>query len=375
MNSSERLRATYGFKPVDHLFRKEFESESGRAFIPSVEQEWQAQGMPADRDAWSLFGFDPPAEHYVQSGSVPRSEAPLLPSYERRVIEDLGQYQIIRDEMGRLQKTFKTREYYMPQFLRTAVASRGDWEEDVKPRLDPRTPERWSKFEEDIAEARRAAQQGLLLIERVVGGYMYLRALLGSEGLLYAFHDTPDLVHDMMRQWATLVDAVLEKIQARVELDTIKGGDDICYKSGLLISPRMFREFLLPYYQEVYSKARQRQTKRLFVLIDSDGYLPPAIPLYREAGVDIIRPFEVAAGCDVVEIGEEYPDLVIEGGIDKRVLAAGKEAIDAYLHSVLPPMLARGGYIPTCDHHVPLNVSYENYLYYRRRICELDHFV
>ena len=36
-------------------------------------------------------------------------------------------------------------------------------------------------------------------------------------------------------------------------------------------------------------------------------------------------------------------------------------------------MKARGGYIPTCDHGVPDNVSYANYLHYRRRMCEMDH--
>jgi hypothetical protein len=36
-------------------------------------------------------------------------------------------------------------------------------------------------------------------------------------------------------------------------------------------------------------------------------------------------------------------------------------------------MLERGGYIPTCDHGVPDNVSLESYLHYRRRMCELDH--
>jgi hypothetical protein len=39
----------------------------------------------------------------------------------------------------------------------------------------------------------------------------------------------------------------------------------------------------------------------------------------------------------------------------------------------LSAMRDRGGYIPTCDHGVPDDVSYENYLYYRRRLCELDH--
>jgi hypothetical protein len=72
-----------------------------------------------------------------------------------------------------------------------------------------------------------------------------------------------------------------------------------------------------------------------------------------------------------VELGQQYPDLVMSGGIDKRVLSRTKQEIDTYLERVLPPMRARGGYIPTCDHGVPEEVSYENYLHYRKRCVEI----
>ena len=83
-----------------------------------------------------------------------------------------------------------------------------------------------------------------------------------------------------------------------------------------------------------------------------------------------MSPFEVAAGCDVVEIGRQFSDLAIFGGIDKRVLAQGREAIDEFLEDILPSMRERGGYIPTCDHGVPEEVLYEDYLYYRQRCVE-----
>ena len=66
-----------------------------------------------------------------------------------------------------------------------------------------------------------------------------------------------------------------------------------------------------------------------------------------------------------------YPGLVMFGGIDKRVLADSKKAIDAHLERILPPMRERGGYIPTCDHGVPEEVTLDNYLHYRKRCVEL----
>ena len=79
-------------------------------------------------------------------------------------------------------------------------------------------------------------------------------------------------------------------------------------------------------------------------------------------------PFEVASGCDVVRTGRDYPALLLSGGIDKRILAEGKTAIDREIDRVMPAMQKRGGYIPTCDHGVPEEVSFENYMHYRRRM-------
>ena len=97
------------------------------------------------------------------------------------------------------------------------------------------------------------------------------------------------------------------------------------------------------------------------------------MPLYMEVGLEDMYPWEVASGCDVVAIGRRWPRLVMMGGIDKRILAQDKHAIERHLQDIVPPMRERGGYIPTCDHGVPPDVSLENYLYYRRRLCELDH--
>ncbi|MDA0321868.1 MAG: hypothetical protein O2923_04025 [Verrucomicrobia bacterium] len=97
------------------------------------------------------------------------------------------------------------------------------------------------------------------------------------------------------------------------------------------------KEFLFPYYQQLINNVKSRQIDRsrhLYVHIDTDGRAMPVIPLYQEAiGMDMMDPFEVASGCDVVAIGS--------------------------------------GYTPTCDHGVPEEVPYENYLHYRKRCVEL----
>jgi hypothetical protein len=52
--------------------------------------------------------------------------------------------------------------------------------------------------------------------------------------------------------------------------------------------------------------------------------------------MDYMSPFEVASGCDVVEVGKRYPGLLIRGGIDKRILSQGKDKIDREIERILP---------------------------------------
>jgi len=153
--------------------------------------------------------------------------------------------------------------------------------------------------------------------------------------------------------------------------DGVLSKQDMCYKTASIISPKHFREFMVPRYQRITALMRKHGVQ--VILVDSDGHVDELIPLWLEGGLSGVYPFEVAAGEDVVAVRKQYPRLHIWGGIDKRVLAQDKRAIEAELYAKVPFMLERGGYIPGIDHAVPHDVSYENWLYYREvlhRICE-----
>jgi len=84
----------------------------------------------------------------------------------------------------------------MPEYVDHPVKDKATWERDVKWRLDPEAPGRFDGRDEHIARARAAAARGEMIVANMIGGYMYLRSLIGPEDLLYAFVDQPDLIHD-----------------------------------------------------------------------------------------------------------------------------------------------------------------------------------
>ncbi len=361
---ARKLRDAYARTPGAPLYQREF----GYYCI----DRWKRDGMPADVPLAQLFQYDPPGQHRL--GGLGWCEAAFIPVFEDKVIEDRGDCEVVQDYAGRHVLFFRGRRSgFMPEYLDHPVKDMATWEKNCRWRLDPDAPGRFAGLDEAMAKAQAAAAEGMIITQCLIGGYMYLRSLIGPADLLYAFCDQPKLIHACMETWLQLAEAVIAKHQAHVTLDEVFLAEDICFNHGPLISPAMMREFLLPYYQTLIAGIRARQIDRsrhLYVQIDTDGFANPTIPIYRELGMDIMSPFEVASNCDVVEIGREYPDLALFGGIDKRVLATTPAEIDRMVDRILPAMRARGGYIPTCDHGVPEEVSYSNYLHYRKRCQE-----
>ncbi|MDR2516266.1 MAG: uroporphyrinogen decarboxylase family protein [Spirochaetaceae bacterium] len=365
---AQKMRDFYAHKPDAPVYQQEF------GFY--VLDRWKAEGHigadAAESNLGGLFGYDPPGKYFL--GNLGWCEAGFTPLFEEKVLEDQGNYELVQDFAGRGVKYFRGRRNgFMPEYVDHPVKDQKSWEEKCLWRMDPTNPDRLPAIQKTLAEAKTAAAEGQIICANLVGGYMYLRSLIGPVELLYLFYDDPRLIHRCMEAWFRLADTVYARMQEEIVFDEVFIGEDICYNHGLLISSDMIREFLFPYYQQLLSNVKGRQrdkTRTLHFQVDTDGFSDAAISLYRELGMDYLSPFEAASGCDVIRTAGEYPGLLIRGGFDKRILAAGKDAIDREVDRIMPVMKKRGGYIPTCDHGVPEEVSFENYLHYRRRMLE-----
>ncbi|GAJ08957.1 unnamed protein product, partial [marine sediment metagenome] len=179
----------------------------------------------------------------------------------------------------------------------------------------------------------------------------------------YMFYDNPGLIEDMMEQVLYLETEVIKRTLKDIKIQLATFWEDMAYKAGPLISPAMVRKFMMPRYKKITDLLHSYGVDVIF--LDSDGNLNELVPLWLEVGINYIWPFEVAAHNDIVALRKKYGnDLIIGGGIDKRALAKGKEAIREEVMSKVPFLLETGGYFPSLDHGVPPDVTFENYCYY-----------
>jgi uroporphyrinogen-III decarboxylase len=192
---------------------------------------------------------------------------------------------------------------------------------------------------------------------------------VGVQKLCLLFYDDPPFLEEMMEANADFIIAMMSQILDVIEIDAFIFWEDMGYKAGPLVSPRMARQYMLPRYRRVVDFLHGRGVK--YIGLDSDGQIDSLIPVWLEAGLNFLYPFEVQAGMDVLEVRRKYgKDLRIWGGVDKRALAIGPAAIEAELRRV-QPLIQEGGYIPHTDHSCPPDISFENYGYYMRRLSEI----
>ena len=166
---------------------------------------------------------------------------------------------------------------------------------------------------------------------------------------------------------ADLLIAMMSQILDVIDIDAFGFWEDMAYNHAPLISPAAVRRFMLPRYRKVADFLRRRGVK--YIGLDSDGRIDSLIPIWMDAGLNFLYPFEVQSGMDVPAVRRTYGrELRIWGGVDKRALIHGKTAIDAELER-LKPLIAEGGYIPHTDHSCPPDISFANYCYYLKQLA------
>ncbi|MBI2300805.1 MAG: hypothetical protein HYU66_17995 [Armatimonadetes bacterium] len=323
-------------------------------------QRWEREGKPADITSFRFLPHDePPAALPVRFGP--------WPPIEQTVLHEDDDHRVWIDSWG-IQRRDRKHGESMPEFVKFPIGTRDDWEAYRRERLDPANPDRlagpWRECAAEWSARGIPVQLGNFPDLTVFGG---VRWLLGDEECLLAFYDQPDLVHDIMDHLTTIFVTLIDAVASQVRVDVVHVWEDMCGKQGSLISPAHWREFVGPCYRRIKEALERNNIPILSV--DTDGNPEAIVPPMIERGVNWLWPFEVAAGCDVNVYRRQYPELGMLGGIDKRALAVGPEAIDAELDRVWPAVEA-GRYIPDLDHLVPDDVSWENYRHYCEALRE-----
>ncbi len=370
MNERQRYLETVLFGTPDRI---PLQPGGGRE---STRERWYKEGLPREEK-------DIPAYAYRMAGGklkLPEGgpgfwiSERMIPQFEEKVIERRANSQVVQDWKGNiceigneftLEHLRNAIDFVTRSWIKCPVETRADWE-DMKRRYQPGDPERYPK--DAAALAASLSDRTWPLIWHFSGPFWQLREWLGFEGLCMLFLDDPDWVREMVYFWQEYVAALLEEGLRHITPDEVYLSEDMAYKEHAMISPAMTREFLLPCYQRWGEIVRRHKIP--VYSMDSDGHIGELIPVWIEAGINVCDPMEVAAGNDLVAYRKKFGrNMAFRGGVDKRLIAKGGRHIEGEIERLMP-VIRGGGYIPGCDHGVPSDVSWPNFVYYTQLLAK-----
>ena len=369
MTPRERFLRVNHFESVDHVPFIEI------ATWGQTVERWLGEGMPSEVDTSfyvngnEFFGFE--RWEYMPINVW------MWPAFEHEVLEEDERVIVFRGGDGIVHRALKegtvrgTRAS-MDQYVSHPVTDRASFLE-MKKRFDPRTPLRYPRWWSDVVRCYEGRDYPLALTG--IGGfgfYSMLRNWMGTEAACTIFYDDPKLAEEMLDFLADFFIELTTRALSDVDVDWYNYFEDFAYKTGPLVSPRIYEKFLMPRYKRVNEHLLAHGVD--VISLDSDGNIEVLLPLIAETGINHICPMEQAAGMDAVRIRKEYGQtFAMMGSIDKREIAKGRAEIEQELMRQVPQLLESGGYIPTVDHSVPPDVSYDNFLYYldlKRKLIE-----
>ncbi len=348
----ERWLRTMHFQEVDHIPDEEF------GYWDNTLTLWHEQGLPREITSnWRAdiyFGFAPRAMVPVRDG--------LLPGFKRTVLDNRGDHVLIRDEHGATCEIHGSGQDSIPHFIDFLLKDREEWEREFKPRLDPDDARRRPSDADWERQKDEYRNRDYPLGISIGSLYGWMRDWMGFERAAMMVYDDPGLVEEIMETITRIVLRGIEWAGPEMQIDFGAGWEDMAFRNGPMISPASFERFMVPRYKRISDALRKHGCDIVFT--DCDGNINALVPLWLKAGLNCMFPVEVAAGSDPISLRQKYGrDILLIGGVNKRSLAQGKQAIRAELARIEPEVRA-GGWIPHVDHRVPPDVSFDDYRYY-----------
>lgn len=286
----------------------------------------------------------------------------LVPGGFNPVLEPEGSYAIHRDgvAIARIPKD----GFYFERIEKYPGAAHVDvdkWHPSVWSNYDLETvhaPAEWLSKNTDYALVCCVNPPQELFTGMGTGDFEAWWATFGGE---------PEYVHELFDKTVTVWVENLKRFAdaAGDKVHILQITDDFGTQQSLLLSIKMFRERILPYYKRGLDWVHQHT--KMKVMLHTDGAIFDLIPSLIEMGVDILNPVQVnAKGMDPVKLKKTYGDKIVfwGGSADcQHTLAFGTpEDVAREVETNVRALAPGGGLVCASVHNIQTGVPPENVL-------------
>ena len=155
----------------------------------------------------------------------------------------------------------------------------------------------------------------------------------------------------------------LTKIYAENDAKAVWVYDDYGYKTGMFMSPRNYKKYVVPWMKQICEAAHKHDCK---LILHSCGDIEPIFGDLVQAGVDAFNPIEATTAnpeYDIFKLNERFGDkTTFIGNIAPQMLSTGtNEEIREYSKKLIRELAPGGGFIFASGHSINPAVPLEHF--------------
>ena len=216
--------------------------------------------------------------------------------------------------------------------------------------------------------ARLDADQPYFTCYDVGGIFERSWGLRGLDRFLMDLVEQPEVACAIMDEMTDLYIANVTRVLAAGggRIDMVYTWDDVAHQRGLMMSPRMWRRYIVPRHQRLNAAIRAADP-HVKLMYHSCGAIFPLIPaLIDELGIDVLNPLQPQAkGMDPARLKAQFGDrIAFHGGVDlQQTLPHGTPAeVQAEARHLIETLAPGGGYVLAAAHYLQNDIPTENIL-------------
>ena len=371
MNTRQRCMNILHYKSVDRMPAVHFgywdellEEWAQQGHIPKeMALTARADGSPGQRELDKIIGWD------CNWFTTVSPQNGLKPSFETKVLEVLpdGTQRVLTPK-GVIER-IKPGIVSIPSEDDYLLKDREAFETLFKPKM-LFSPDRVDlEFFKKFNEIRDNEIPVGLSLGSVMGEIRDITTVMGMSYLIY--DEDEDLFADIVDTYADMQYKCAEAVLLTgARFDFAHYWEDICFKSGPLLSPEIFNELCAKHYKKRNDLCHKYGID--IISLDCDGVTEKLIPTWIENGVNVLFPIEIGTWGDQFEgARKKYGEKILGvGAMDKTALRKDKAAVDAEIERI-KRLVSMGGFIPCPDHRLMPGSKFELVQYYAEEIKKI----
>jgi uroporphyrinogen decarboxylase len=236
-----------------------------------------------------------------------------------------------------------------PVVTRTPVQN----EDDVHSLKVPEDVTEAGAYPIGLAFSRLQAAAGLPVTMHVGGPFSMSGSILGEERMMSWLIKKPDLVHLVMEKASDFLVKVAEYFVDEFGAENLVGFLGEPTASNMLISPKQFEVFVLPYLQKVNTRILELGVTGLIIHIcgqqNKNLKLWQQLPMTKQTVLSFGREVNLTTAMEL------FPDQIIAGNVDPTLIQEGQaeEVLAQARECIEVAKYHKGGYILMAGCDVP----------------------